>query len=704
MAILKCKMCGGTLEIQEGATVCECEYCGSKQTIPTVDDEGLQTLFNRANMLRMKSEFDKAADIYEKILQKKETEAEAYWGLILCKYGIEYVEDPNTYLRVPTCHRTSYDAVTADEDYKSALKYAEIGQRIIYEDEARKIDEIQKGILSIAQKEDPYDVFICYKETDEAGKRTPDSVIANDIYHQLTQEGFKIFYAAISLEDKLGTEYEPYIFSALNTSKVMLALGTKPEFFNAVWVKNEWSRFLKIMKKDRSRLLIPCYRDMDPYELPEEFAHLQAQDMSKIGFINDIVRGIKKVIVKGSGQSIKKDSNAEQLSAGSTSVSAQIKRGNMALEDHDWTKADGFFEEALNLDPENAEAFIGKLLSKEKKPGFASWLAMQIDKNNGFKTERLDACSEERTHIEKMAQNYKVSGFLKAETIRKEYEFDRSYEAALPVRKNQKTSQLKELESERLLSRARQYAKGDTKQLIEEGINEISRVLDERIDQAKSTDEDRIARIKKAYSDFIVKVDKKVEKLNEEACKKREKQYETAVSSMKTADDLSGYESAEKALKEMNGYKDSNELAQKCRDEITRLEEKRLAEQEKIKAKKKKKRIVTVVILAALIIAAFAFNTIKASQIKSKMINHEYISSSGGVSLVLYENGRCIDATHDRTYSVKYFFGHTTLTIKDPSWSLFESDKYVINEYNEDGVPKLLESNVNDDFNMRLKN
>ena len=37
---------------------------------------------------------------------------------------------------------------------------------------------------------------------------------------------------------------------------------------------------------------------MDAYELPEEFAHLQAQDMSKIGFINDLIRGIKKVVKK----------------------------------------------------------------------------------------------------------------------------------------------------------------------------------------------------------------------------------------------------------------------------------------------------------------------------------------------------------------------------------------------------------------------
>lgn len=368
MTIFRCKMCGGDLEIAEGISFCTCEFCGTKQTIPTVKDEDLQTLFNRANVLRMKSEFDKAAEIYEKILLKNESEAEAYWGLILCKYGIEYVEDPATFKRVPTCHRASYDPVVSDEDYKSALNYADAVQRNIYKQQAAEIDTIQKGILALAQKEDPYDIFICYKETDELGQRTQDSAIANDIYHQLTIEGFKVFYAAITLEDKLGTEYEPYIFSALNTAKVMLSIGTKPEYFNAVWVKNEWSRFLKIMKKDRSKLLIPCYREMDPYELPEEFAHLQAQDMSKIGFINDIVRGIKKVITKDSPKTQSQETVVVQQGGSGTTVNAQIKRGNMALEDCDWDRAESFFEEALNLDPECAEAYLGLYMVEQELP------------------------------------------------------------------------------------------------------------------------------------------------------------------------------------------------------------------------------------------------------------------------------------------------------------------------------------------------
>ena len=372
MAIFKCKMCGGELQFNPGESLGTCDYCGTSQTLPKIMDENLQGLFNRANLLRMKAEFDKAADIYEKILQASGTEAEAYWGLILCKYGIEYVEDPVTYKRVPTCHRASYDAVTADDDYKMAIQYADLQQKSVYEAEAKAIDEIQKGILTLAQKEAPYDVFICYKETDDSGNRTQDSVIANDIYYQLTQEGFKVFYAAITLEDKLGQEYEPYIFSALNSAKVMLAIGTKPEYFNAVWVKNEWSRFLKIMKKDRARVLIPCYRDMDAYELPEEFAHLQAQDMSKIGFINDLVRGIKKVIVKEEA-SAQPQMAAQQVTGYGANTDALLKRAYLVLEDGDFSKADELFEEVLNQNPECAEAYFGKFLVENKSPNTCSF-------------------------------------------------------------------------------------------------------------------------------------------------------------------------------------------------------------------------------------------------------------------------------------------------------------------------------------------
>lgn len=363
MAIFKCKMCGGTIEFNPGDSIGVCDSCGTKQTLPRLDDDRRADLYDRANHFRRNNEFDKAAGIYEQILTEDTTDAETYWSLVLCRYGIEYVEDPATHRRVPTINRAQFTSIFDDDNYKSAIQYADGYQRAIYEAEANAINEIQKGILAISQDEEPFDVFICYKETDANGRRTQDSVLANDLYHQLTNEGFDVFFSRITLEDKLGTAYEPYIFAALNSAKVMVVLGTKPEYFNAVWVKNEWSRYLSIVKQSGGKkVLIPAYRDMDPYDLPEEFSHLQAQDMSKLGFMQDLIRGIKK-IVNTSGAKLSARGTVVVNPSGASTVPL-LKRAFMFLEDGNWAEADAYCEKVLDQDLENAHAYLGKLMAE----------------------------------------------------------------------------------------------------------------------------------------------------------------------------------------------------------------------------------------------------------------------------------------------------------------------------------------------------
>ena len=362
MSIFKCKMCGGTIEFNPGDTVGVCDSCGTKQTLPRLDDDRKANLYDRANHFRRNNDFDKAAGIYEQILNEDNTDAEAYWSLVLCHYGIEYVEDPQSRKRIPTVNRAQFTSIFDDDNYKSALHYADGYQKELYEDEAKAINEIQKGILAISQKEEPFDVFICYKETDNSGRRTQDSVLANDLYHQLTQEGFKVFFSRITLEDKLGTAYEPYIFAALNSAKVMVVLGTKPEYFNAVWVKNEWSRYLSLVKNSNGKkMLIPAYKDMDPYDLPEEFSHLQAQDMSKLGFMQDLIRGIKKIVSAGASKVEVKKTVAV---GGNVNVEPLLERAFMFLEDGDWGEANEYCEKVLDQNPKNARAYLGKLMAE----------------------------------------------------------------------------------------------------------------------------------------------------------------------------------------------------------------------------------------------------------------------------------------------------------------------------------------------------
>lgn len=398
--IIKCKMCGGDLDFEPGSTVCECEYCGSKQTIPSADSEKKTNLFNRANRLRMNSEFDKASAVYEQIVAEFPEEAEAYWGLCLCAYGIEYVDDPATGSKIPTCHRTLPTSIMEDSNFEQACDYADPVARKVYREEAKTIDRIQKDILSIAQNETPYDVFICYKETAEDGSRTEDSVLAQDVYEALTAKGLKVFFSRITLEDKLGTQYEPYIYAALSSAKVMLAFGTTYEYYDAVWVKNEWSRFLGMMKADKRKVLIPCFKGLDAYDMPKEFRGLQAQDMAKLGWMQDLVRGVEKLCGKGETAATVVQKTVVQEVQESGKADNLMKRVYLYLEDEDFEKASEYIDKVLDVDAEYAPAYVAQILVENKltKEADLTTLRVSIDDDPTWK-KALRFANEEQKQL-----------------------------------------------------------------------------------------------------------------------------------------------------------------------------------------------------------------------------------------------------------------------------------------------------------------
>ena len=416
MAIIKCKMCGGNLKLTEGSSTAECEYCGTLQTIPQLDDEKKLIQFERAERLRKQCEFDKAAGIYETIVADFRQEAEAYWGLVLCKYGIEYVDDPATGKKIPTCHRSSFDSILEDSDFEQALENADVMARRVYREEAKAIEEIRKGIISVSSNEQPYDIFICYKETDDKGDRTLDSVLAQDVYDALTAKGYRVFFSRITLEDKLGVEYEPYIFAALNSAKIMLAFGTDYEYFNAVWVKNEWSRFLKMMVKDKEKHLIPCFKGIDAYDMPKEFAKLQAQDLGKVGAIQDLLRGIEKILPNTVESEHPFSVIPQQTAAaGNPSVESYLKRVFIFLDDGNWKSADEYCEKVLDIDPECARAYLGKLMVELQvnQPEQLQLQAKPFDRNSHY--NKIMRYGDE-------ALRNTLSGYLDAIRTRKEQE------------------------------------------------------------------------------------------------------------------------------------------------------------------------------------------------------------------------------------------------------------------------------------------
>ena len=129
-------------------------------------------------------------------------------------------------------------------------------------------------------------------------------------------------------------------------------------------MKNEWSRYLSLMKHDHKRLLIPCYRDMDPYDLPEELSMLQSQDMSKIGFMQDLLRGVQKVMNAGNqAEASGAVRQVVQTAAGGMTpgINSLMERTYLFMEDGDFDSAEEYIERVLDIDPKYAPAYAAKV-------------------------------------------------------------------------------------------------------------------------------------------------------------------------------------------------------------------------------------------------------------------------------------------------------------------------------------------------------
>lgn len=597
MAVFKCKMCGGDLEVQSGMSVGVCQYCGTQQTLPRLDSEKKQNLYDRANHFRRNNEYDRAMGIYEQILSEDNTDAEAYWSIVLCRYGVEYVEDPETKKQIPTINRTQFTSIFADEDYQKAIQYADVTQKEVYEKEAQAIDEIQKGILAISEKEEPFDVFICYKETDKRGRRTLDSVLAMELYNELVEEGLRVFFARITLEDKLGSAYEPYIFGALNSAKVMVVLGTSAENFNAAWVKNEWSRYLGLIKAGAKKTLIPAYKDMDPYDLPEEFSALQAQDMGKIGWMQDMVRGIKKLIGVEEG----KVQNAPAQSVGPDEESL-LKRGQLFLEDEDWENASEYFDRVLDIDPEYAPAYIGKLcaaLHLKKEGDLANW-NKPLDQYGEFEKAWRFAQGEYRETI---------AGYQKTIADRLEEE-----------RKEKIYQEAKKKYNSQIISRIH-----DAKEMFES-----------------------IANYKDA-NELAATCDGLAEKIG------LENTYTQAVSAKKFAKTEEQFQKAAKKFREASGYLDADALAVECE----RLAVAAKAQQEEQRAlekkRKEKKKKLTLIIVGAFVLVIAIISIVLAITIPRNKYNEAIVAKNSGdyrTAIAMFDELADYQDSKDQIYEI----------------------------------------------------
>ncbi len=354
----QCRWCGGNVIPDSDGKTGVCEFCGKRIVFP----KSGYKLMNQANTLRARMEFEQAEALYQSLAQANREDPEVWWNIVLCRYGILYVQEADR--RVITVNRMKYDSVFEQEAYKKAIALADPQQRKIYEEEARTIQDIQERLLQAAAREEKYDIFISFKDKDADGKRTIDSVLAQDIYDALTEEGYRVFFSRITLRTAVGQEFEPKIFSALQTASMMILVASTPEHVKADWVKNEWSRYLKLMERDAGEYLLPVYTvGVKPEQLPASISALEGIQANGEGFMQLILDNVGSRLGRRTQATaqVSEEIAREALELHHQELERLLGNGENYLRDGRYPSADECFEEALDHDVDCARAWWGRL-------------------------------------------------------------------------------------------------------------------------------------------------------------------------------------------------------------------------------------------------------------------------------------------------------------------------------------------------------
>ena len=350
-----CKICGAPIEISNTSRFAKCEYCGSNFELDP-NRAVFANLYSTADDAWGRKDFDEALRCYLEITEKDNLQSEAHWGAALCRYGIAYEIDPVSGQKMPTCNRTNKDSIFEDKNYISAIKHASPENKQKYLLRATEIDRISAEFLKIVESEPPCDVFISYKRTDERGLKTIDAEYAMKLYLFLKNHGVKVFFAEESLKDVAGSLYEPHIFAALHSARVMVLFGSSRENIESTWVKNEWQRFLKLSETSPEKALLPVFLG-DPYQvLPQRLQPLQSFHAGSPAFLEEILEIVKKKLYD-SVRPPSADASANLVTLGSL-----LERAKMLLADGEFDKSSQQLEKVLDIDPKCAEAYLCGLL------------------------------------------------------------------------------------------------------------------------------------------------------------------------------------------------------------------------------------------------------------------------------------------------------------------------------------------------------
>ncbi|MBR3764335.1 MAG: TIR domain-containing protein, partial [Clostridia bacterium] len=296
MSVIVCRTCGYEMSVPDGQELVPCLACGTNNSVPAQEAD-IGDMLRRATAQRLRCDFVHAESSYQYVLRESPEEHEALWGLVQCRYAIEYVKDPRTGKPMPIVHGVQKRPMLTDPDFREACDLAPEAVKKEYRAEAEYIDGAMAHIRDLAATGEPFDVFLCHKtsRTDGVEGYTEDYNRAVQLYIMLRDMGYRVFFAPFAGLTP-GDNYEAGIYHALSTARVMLVICSNQEYINSPWVRTEWQRFLEMSyEPGADKHLIPLlYESFPPRRLPDDFRQLQAIMMGELNAKERLMAAIRK--------------------------------------------------------------------------------------------------------------------------------------------------------------------------------------------------------------------------------------------------------------------------------------------------------------------------------------------------------------------------------------------------------------------------
>lgn len=255
-------------------------------------------------------------------------------------------------------------------------------------------------------------------------------------------------------------------------------------------------------------------------------------------------------------------------------IQALLDRGNMALEDKEWEKAEKYFEQVLNLDAHSGEAYLGKFLREYHCENLEKWKEFALNRYDCDHTQKLMAYhkGEVQKDINRIAQKYVIPNFL---SFNIEGQFNNSYNSVLESRKCNYKNLCNYLENSQNLNKARRFLEGTKKSSVEKVIESVKKTLQEKIDSAEKQDQASIENIKKQYQEHLNKCEENCMKEYEKANRQREKKYQEACKKINREENLANYVDSKIRFERLTDYKDATTYVKKFKDKIKIAKRKR---------------------------------------------------------------------------------------------------------------------------------